>query len=68
MAINQDIRVSNTLSGDFYNSSNQLQQSKTQIFEKSWQIIGDNEIIKTASSAFPFEFIEGELLKTFPSS
>lgn len=59
MAINQDIRVSSTLPGEFYNSATKLQESKLQIFEKSWQIICDNETIKTSYSAFPFDFMEG---------
>ena len=59
MAINQDIRVSSTLPGEFYNSATKLQESKLQIFEKSWQIICDNETIKTTNSAFPFDFMEG---------
>ncbi len=59
MTINQDIRISNTLPGTFYNSADVIQKSKAAIFERSWQIIGDNETIKTTSSAHPFEFMDG---------
>lgn len=59
MAINQDITTSSTLPGSFYNGPETLSRSKQEIFEKSWQIIADNEFIRTPNSVQPFHFIEG---------
>jgi len=59
MKIHEDIRVASTLEGTFYNSEQQLEASKKKIFERSWQIAAEEDMVKIPQSAFPFEFIEG---------
>lgn len=58
MKVENDIRGAATLPGKFYNSEEKLKKCRHAIFEKSWQLICDNEVVKLPSSAFPFEFME----------
>lgn len=59
MKIHEDIRVASTLDGTFYNSPERLEESKEKLFERSWQIIGEEDLVKVPQAAFPFEFMEG---------
>ena len=55
----ENIKSANTLSGTFYNSEEILNLSREKIFAKSWQLIGDANLIKVPESAYPFDFMEG---------
>lgn len=59
MKILNDISEASTLTGEFYNSASYFEKCKSSIFEKSWQFIGENELIKVPQTVYPFEFIEG---------
>ncbi len=59
MKISKDITEASTLTGKFYNSATYFEKCKTEIFEKSWQLIGENELVKVPQTAYPFEFLEG---------
>lgn len=57
--INNDIREASTLPGNFYNSSEYLENCRKGIFFRSWQLVCDDDDLKVPNSAFPFEFLEG---------
>lgn len=59
MNIHEDIRIASTLDGSFYNSESKLEESKSKLFERSWQLIGDTKLVKLAQAAHPFEFMDG---------
>lgn len=59
MNIHEDIRIASTLDGSFYNSESKLEELKSKLFERSWQIIGESDLVKLSQSAYPFEFMEG---------
>src|SRR5687767_7245388 len=59
MKIHEDIRIASTLDGTFYNSPARFEESKQKLFERSWQIIGESDLVKVPQAAYPFEFMEG---------
>lgn len=59
MKIHEDIRKASTLDGTFYNSPERFEDSKEKLFERSWQIIGESDLVKLPQAAYPFEFMEG---------
>lgn len=56
--ISDDISASNTLPASFYTNENYFQELKDKVFAKSWQLIGDDEMIKSENSVYPFVFVE----------
>ena len=44
-SIDKNIKYANTLSGDFYRSKEQFENSKENIFAKSWQLVCDDSFI-----------------------
>ena len=64
--IDEDINYANTLNGDFYNSNDQFENSKENIFAKSWQLVCDDSNLSQSNFKKPFiyldEFISEQLL------
>lgn len=56
--IDENIKYANTLSGDFYNSHAEFENSKENIFAKSWQLVGDNSNLSKANFKKPFVFLD----------
>ena len=56
--ISSNIRDAKTLKGDFYTSEDYLENSKFNIFEKSWQLLSDNSHLKFEGSQKPVQFLE----------
>lgn len=59
--INPDIKKADTLPGEFYKSKEIYELSKNKIFTKSWQFIGDTDLIKIPGQIHPFTLLEGYL-------
>ena len=47
--IDENIKYANTLRGDFYSSHSEFENSKENIFAKSWQLVGDNSNLSKAN-------------------
>ena len=64
--IDENINYANTLNGDFYNSNDQFENSKENIFAKSWQLVCDDSNLSQSNFKKPFiylnEFISEQLL------
>lgn len=56
--ISDDISASNTLPASFYTDEKLFNNLKDKVFAKSWQLIGDDEIVKTENTVYPFVFVE----------
>jgi ubiquitin C-terminal hydrolase len=54
-AIDEDINYANTLNGDFYNSNDQFENSKENIFAKSWQLVCDDSNLSQSNFKKPFK-------------
>ena len=52
--IDENIKYANTLRGDFYSSHTEFENSKENIFAKSWQLVGDNSHLSKANFKKPF--------------
>ena len=57
--IHEDIEYAKTIQSDFYNSTQQFNKAKEQIFVKSWQILSDDRQLKLSNSAVPIHYIDG---------
>ncbi len=64
--IDENINYANTLSGDFYSSNDQFENSKENIFAKSWQLVCDDSNLSQSNFKKPFvyldEFISEQLM------
>lgn len=59
--IDPDINKASTLPSSFYRSQTVFEDIKEKIFLKSWQFIGDEELVKLPKSAHPFVLLDGYL-------
>jgi choline monooxygenase len=59
--ISSDITAANTLPASFYTDNLIFEQLKDKIFAASWQLIGDNTLVKTENTVHPFFFIDNYL-------
>ena len=57
--INKNISQANTLSGEFYQSTESFNHCKELIFVKTWQLICEESKIPLTNNAWPFLFMEG---------
>ena len=57
-SIDKNIKYANTLSGDFYSSKEQFENSKENIFAKSWQLVCDDSHLCQANFKKPFVFLD----------
>lgn len=59
--INPDIKKSSTLPSDFYKNEKYFEDSKEKIFAKSWQFIGDIDLVKVPGQVYTFTMLDGFL-------
>jgi len=59
--VDQDITKASTLPSSFYKTDSIFDQIKEKIFLKSWQFIGDEELVKLPKSAHPFILLNSYL-------
>jgi choline monooxygenase len=59
--IDPDISKAKTLNTDFYTNPSVYQESKEKIFPKSWQFIGDKDLVAKPGSCYPFILLENFL-------
>ena len=59
--IHPDIAKAETLPASFYRNSAVFEKIKECIFLKSWQWIGDENLVKSSQSAHPFVLLDGFL-------
>lgn len=59
--VDQDISVAKTLHTDFYTDPLMFEESREKIFTKSWQYIGDRNLVSQAGSCYPFTLLENYL-------
>ena len=56
--VDPDIKKANTLPSTFYRDEKVLEKMKEQIFLKSWQFVGDENLVKIAKSVHPFVLLD----------
>jgi choline monooxygenase len=56
--IDPDISTAKTLHTDFYTDPAFFNESRERIFRKSWQYIGDIDLVSETGSCFPFTLLE----------
>jgi choline monooxygenase len=56
--IDSDISKAETLPSFFYKNSEIFEDLKSKIFFKSWQYIGDDDLIKEKNSVFPLTILK----------
>jgi choline monooxygenase len=59
--IDPDISIAKTLNTDFYTDPAMFEESRSKIFAKSWQYIGNTGLVKEAGSCYPFTLLENYL-------
>ena len=59
--VDADISVARTLNTDFYTDPDLFEESKSKIFAKSWQYIGDYSLVSDSGSCYPFTLLENYL-------
>ncbi len=59
--IHPDITESSTMPASFYKSGAYFEESKEKIFAKSWQFVGDAELVKTSTQTHPLTLLENFL-------
>ena len=59
--IHPDIKKAETLPATFYRDPNIFEEIKEKIFVKTWQWIGDENLIPLSESVFPMTFLENYL-------
>ena len=59
--IDADIAKAKTIHTDFYTEQKFYEAAKEKIFAKSWQFIGDADLVKNAGDAYPFTLLENYL-------
>ena len=57
--IDPDIRRASTLPSSFYKDRNVFEKIKEKVFQKSWQFIGDEHLVKVPKYAHPFVLLDG---------
>jgi choline monooxygenase len=59
--VDADISVASTINTDFYTDPDLFVKSKENIFANSWQYIGDNSLVPSPGSCYPFTLLENYL-------
>ncbi len=59
--VDQDITKASTLPSSFYKSNSIFDQIKEKVFLKSWQFVGDEELVKLPKSVHPFVLLNSYL-------
>ena len=63
--INPDIKKAETLPPSFYKETSVFEKIKENIFAKSWQWIGDENLVPLSENVFPFVLLDGFLTEPF---
>ena len=58
-SLNPDIRLAETLPADFHRNPAAYEASKELIFARSWQWVGDENLVRTEGEVYPFELLPG---------
>ena len=56
--VHPDIRQAETLPAEFYQNEEVFAALKERVFAKSWQWIGEERLVPTSESVYPFYFLE----------
>ncbi|GIV44651.1 MAG: choline monooxygenase [Bacteroidia bacterium] len=56
--IHKDITEAFTLPASFYANKEVLEALKNQVFSKSWQLVGDTDLVKLENTVYPFVFLD----------
>ena len=59
--INPDITKAETLPASFYKDESVFDKIKEQVFLKSWQFIGDENLVRLPQTVYPFVLLDGFL-------
>jgi phenylpropionate dioxygenase-like ring-hydroxylating dioxygenase large terminal subunit len=59
--INQDITKAETLPASFYRDISVFETIKEKVFLKSWQWIGDENLVKQPQTVYPFVLLDSYL-------
>jgi choline monooxygenase len=59
--IDPDISHATTLDTDFYTDPSVYEEGKEKIFSKSWQFIGDQDLVSKPGKCYPFTMLENYL-------
>ena len=59
--IDPDIRRARTPPASFYTDPDLFQQLKRRIFARSWQLVGDADVIKAPGNVYPCSFLDGAM-------
>ena len=59
--IDPDIKKASTLPGDFYKSQENYEMILDKVFAKTWQFIGDTNLVRLNESVHPFSFLDGSI-------
>lgn len=57
--IDPDIRKAETLPASFYRDPSVFESLKDQVFARSWQWIGDEQLVPLSQTVHPFAFLDG---------
>ena len=60
-SIDPDIRIASTLPAAFYKDEVLFEQMKETVFARSWQLIGQENLVGLSESMYPFTMLEGFL-------
>ena len=59
--VDQDIRKAETLPAEFYRSDDIFELSKSKIFQKTWHLACDSDVVRIPGAVYPFTLLEGYL-------
>lgn len=59
--VHAEIEKASTLPAAFYKDPGMLERCREQVFARSWQFIGDSDVVKVPGSVHPFTLLEGFL-------
>lgn len=57
--VDPDIRKAKTIPSEFFLSNEVWEEAKAKIFAKSWQFIGDSDLVKVPGQVHPFTLLDG---------
>jgi choline monooxygenase len=61
LAIDPEIRRAQTLPGSFYRDPAVFERQRERLFARSWQLVGDRNLVRVPGSVHPFVLLEGLL-------
>src|ERR1700730_5347120 len=61
LTVHERIEEASTLPASFYKDPDTFARCREQIFTRSWQFVGDTDLVKVPGSVHPFPLLEGSL-------